>query len=58
MASREIRGNEYDKAFTIIQGVDSHLFDSFECAIHSLAPVCEHCECRIIGHSVEVDGKM
>lgn len=31
----------------------SHTFDSFECAIHALAPVCAHCGCRIIGHGVE-----
>ena len=28
-------------------------FDSFECAIHRLAPQCAHCGCRIIGHGVE-----
>jgi len=30
----------------------------FECAIHSLAPVCPHCNCRIVGHGVEADGKI
>ena len=34
-----------------------HVFDSFECAIHRLAPVCEHCGCRIIGHGAEHDGR-
>jgi hypothetical protein len=34
-----------------------HVFDSFECAIHRLAPSCEHCRCRIVGHGVEVDGR-
>jgi hypothetical protein len=28
-------------------------FDSFECAIQKMAPVCVHCRCRIIGHGVE-----
>ena len=23
-----------------------------------LAPTCEHCGCRIIGHGVEADGRM
>jgi hypothetical protein len=58
MAKCEVCGNEYDKAFTIIMDAESHVFDSFECAIHALAPVCEHCECRIIGHGVEADGEM
>jgi hypothetical protein len=34
-----------------------HVFDSFECAIHRMAPVCEHCQCKIVGHGVEVDGR-
>lgn len=32
-------------------------FDCFECAIHAMAPTCEHCGCRIIGHDVEEAGK-
>jgi hypothetical protein len=36
---------------------DVHVFDSFECAIHRLAPICEHCEIRIVGHGVEVSGR-
>ncbi len=30
-----------------------HIFDSFECAIHQLAPPCTHCGCRVIGHGVQ-----
>ena len=26
--------------------------DSFEGAIQKIAPVCEHCRCRVIGHGV------
>jgi hypothetical protein len=44
----------HDKAFEIVRDGETHVFDSFECAIHSLAPACEHCGCRIIGHGVEV----
>src|SRR5919201_835636 len=36
---------------------NSSTLDSFECAVHRLAPVCEHCGCRIIGHGVEADGR-
>ena len=32
------------------------MFDSFECAIHAIAPVCEHCGIKVIGHGVEADG--
>ena len=51
----EVCGNEYDKSFTIQRDGESHVFDSFECAIHLLAPTCAHCQCRIVGHGVEVE---
>ncbi len=46
MARCELCGNEYDK---------THVFDSFECAIHALAPTCPHRGCKVIGHGVESD---
>jgi hypothetical protein len=51
-------GNEYDKAFEVVMRGERHVFDSFECAIHVLAPTCSHCGCRIIGHGLEADGSM
>jgi hypothetical protein len=57
MARCEVCGNDYDKAFTVTRAGESHVFDSFECAIHALAPVCSHCHCRIVGHGMETDGK-
>ena len=51
-------GNEYDKAFQVKQNGREWTFDSFECAIQALAPVCPHCDCRVIGHGVEQDGKI
>ncbi len=58
MATCETCGNDYDKAFTVaLAGEErAHTFDSFECAIHALAPQCSHCGCRIVGHGVEADG--
>ena len=53
MNNCEVCGNVYDKAFTVTVAGEEHVFDSFECAIHSLAPVCAHCGCRVIGHGVE-----
>jgi hypothetical protein len=52
----ETCGNMSENAFEIIQEGYKHTFDSFECAIHALAPTCPHCHCRVIGHGVEVDG--
>ena len=53
----EVCGNDYDKSFTITRGERTATFDCFECAIHALAPTCEHCSCRIIGHGSEKDGR-
>ena len=51
-------GNHYDKAFEVVMDGQSYWFDCFECAIHALAPPCEHCGCKVIGHGVEQDGKI
>lgn len=53
----EVCGNEYDKPLEILVNGISHYFDCFECAIHLLAPSCEHCGCKIIGHGVEAGGE-
>ena len=50
-------GNLYDKAFSVVMDGRAHVFDSFECAIHTLAPHCDHCHCTIIGHGVESRGR-
>lgn len=50
-------GNRYDKAFAVLMDGRRHVFDSFECAIHMLAPRCAHCQCAIIGHGAESRGK-
>lgn len=58
MARCDVCGNEYDKAFQIFQlDGSSGTYDSFECAIHAMAPACAHCGCRIIGHGAEHDGR-
>jgi len=53
MGTCEVCGNQYDKTFEVVMDGGRHTFDSFECAIHALAPRCDHCGCRIIGHGVE-----
>jgi hypothetical protein len=58
MATCEVCGNDYDKSFEITHQGGTHTFDSFECAIHALAPTCAHCDCRIIGHGHESGGQM
>ena len=58
MAQCEVCGNDYDKSFRVVQDNTSHVFDSFECAIHALAPTCAHCNCKIVGHGIESEGAM
>lgn len=53
MAKCDVCGNDYDRAFQVSMNGRTHTFDSFECAIHKLAPTCSHCDCKIIGHGIE-----
>jgi hypothetical protein len=56
MAQCEVCSNDYDKSFQVVIAGEVHVFDSFECAIHALAPTCHHCGCKIIGHGSEAHG--
>jgi hypothetical protein len=58
MAKCDLCGNDYDKSFQVTQQGKTFTFDSFECAIEKMAPRCEHCGCRIIGHGLEKAGTM
>lgn len=54
----DLCGNSYDKTFTVTTAEgETRTFDSFECAIHVIAPACEHCGCKIVGHGVESNGR-
>ena len=57
MAQCEVCGNDYDMAFEVHAQGAVHTFDCFECAIHAMAPICEHCGCKVIGHGVQADGR-
>jgi hypothetical protein len=56
MATCDTCGNDYDKTFTLSRDGQTGTFDSFECAVHAMAPTCAHCACRILGHGVEAGG--
>lgn len=56
MPTCEVCRNDYDKTFDVIMAGTKHTFDSFECAVHALAPTCAHCGCRVIGHGMEDKG--
>jgi len=58
MAQCECCGNDYDKSFEVSMNGETHVFDSFECAIHMLAPECDHCGCKIVGHGIEAEGSI
>jgi Rieske Fe-S protein len=57
MGTCEACGNDYDKSFELTAAGQTHTFDSFECAIHTMAPRCEHCGVTVIGHGVEAEGR-
>ena len=52
----EVCGNEYEAPLEIHVRGQRGVFDCFECAIQALAPACAHCQCRVIGHGIAVDG--
>ena len=56
MAECEACGNDYDKAFEVVMDGRSHVYDCFECAVHELAPVCQQCGVKIVGHGRETGG--
>ncbi len=56
MATCEVCGNDYHWSFEVTRDGETHVFDSFECAIHVMAPICEHCGCKIVGHGMESEG--
>lgn len=58
MSTCETCGNDYDKSFIVQMQGESHIFDSFECAIQALAPECDDCGTRIIGHGIESGTQM
>lgn len=53
MAKCDVCGNDYRRSFTVTMEGRTHTYDSFECAMHELAPTCSHCGCRVVGHGVE-----
>lgn len=55
MAVCEVCGNDYEMTFQVVTAGQTHTFDSFECAIHRLAPICEHCGCKVVGHGHVTD---
>ncbi|MCF3148504.1 hypothetical protein [Streptomyces platensis] len=57
MAVCEVCGNDYEMAFEVHAAGAVHTFDSFECAAHKLAPICDNCGCRMLGHGLQAGGK-
>jgi hypothetical protein len=55
MPKCEACGNEYQRTFVIRMPDGEHIFDSFECAIVTVAPRCATCNLPIVGHGIEGD---
>jgi Rieske Fe-S protein len=52
----DVCGNDYPRSFEVLAAGKKHVLDSFEYAIHRLAPRCDHCGCKIVGHGIEAEG--
>ena len=51
----DVCGNDYATSMVVTIPDRMGTFD-FECALHAMAPACEHCGCWIIGRGVEAPG--
>lgn len=58
MARCNTCGNDYEGGFEVTFDGRTYTFDSLECAIHELAPTCEACGIRILGHGVQAQERM
>jgi len=57
MAVCEVCNNDYEMAFEVHVAGAVHTFDSIECTAQRLAPICDNCRCRILGHGLQADGQ-
>ncbi len=57
VARCEVCGLATRSPIRVIANGATHTFDSYQCAIHRLAAECEHCGCRILGRSLESEGR-
>ena len=51
-------GIDYEHSFEVFIDGRSYTFDSLECAIHKLAPVCEGCGCHILDHGFQLRNRL
>ncbi len=54
----ELCGNECEKPLEVRREGVTHVYDCLECAVHSLAPVCGQCGCRIMRRPVEIEDRV
>ena len=58
MARCDVCGNDYQNTMEIRRKGVTGTYDCFECALRAMAPPCQHCGCRVIGHGVDAAGKI
>lgn len=52
----EMCGNSGCQCFEVQVGGERHVFDSFECALDALSPVCAYCGSPFVGQGVLYGG--
>jgi hypothetical protein len=57
MAVCEVCNNDYEMSFEVHVAGAVHIFDSIECAAQKVAPICDNCQCRILGHGMQSNGQ-
>lgn len=52
MARCDSCGHDYDKPLQVTYQGKDYSFDTFQCAIHMLAPICRGCGCKVLGQGL------
>lgn len=58
MARCDTCGNDYSNSFEVKLDGHTYTFDCFECAAHKLAPLCQGCGCKVLGHGVQAGAQI
>ena len=58
MTKCSVCGGTYKDMLVIRYRGEERAFDSFECAVHAIAPACAHCGCKVIGHGIDEGGQI
>lgn len=57
-SSCEVCGKTRERCFEVHLGGERHVFDSFECAVRGLMPVCDRCGSVLLGPGIQIESSL